>query len=53
MSRPFHDRADQIERMQDENGQPIDPELFKVISPKIFILNDGNWVGPGSQTALH
>jgi len=32
--------------MEDENGIPINPELFKVISPRIYVLDDGNMVSP-------
>ena len=35
-------RTDTIERSLDANGKPLDPDLFKVIDPKIYILDDGN-----------
>ena len=35
-------RTDQIERSTDAYGNRIDPENFKVIEPKIFVLDDGN-----------
>ena len=34
-------RTDTIERSVDENGKPIDTSLFKVIDPKIYVLDDG------------
>ncbi|CAB9502908.1 activated protein kinase catalytic subunit alpha-1 [Seminavis robusta] len=35
-------RTDTIERTKDANGNTLDPDLFKVIEPKIFVLDDGN-----------
>ena len=35
-------RTDTIERTVDDYGNPIDPELFKVIDPSIYVLDDGN-----------
>eukprot|EP00934_Nitzschia_sp_Nitz4_P008059 Nitzschia sp. Nitz4//scaffold542_size5954//2//2866//NITZ4_009184-RA/size5954-augustus-gene-0.0-mRNA-1//-1//CDS//3329554268//8049//frame0 len=35
-------RTDTIERTTDENGELIDPDLFKIIEPKIFLMEDGN-----------
>lgn len=35
-------RADSIERAKDANGTAIDPDLFKIIEPKVHILDDGN-----------
>ena len=35
-------RTDTIERTVDANGNPVDPDLFKVIDPNIHILDDGN-----------
>jgi len=34
-------RTDQIERSKDVYGNTIDPELFKIIEPKIFVLDNG------------
>ena len=34
-------RTDEIERSKDVYGNTIDPELFKIIEPKIFVLDDG------------
>ena len=34
-------RTDQIERHTDQNGNPINPDIFKVIEPKIYVLDDG------------
>lgn len=34
-------RTDQIERHKDANGEPLNPDIFKVIQPKIYILDDG------------
>jgi ABC-type amino acid transport substrate-binding protein len=31
-------RTNQIELTMDENGNPIDPELFKIIEPKVHML---------------
>ena len=35
-------RTDQIERTTDAYGNAINPEVFKVIEPKIYVLDDGN-----------
>jgi ABC transporter, phosphonate, periplasmic substrate-binding protein len=35
-------RTDSIERTVDADGNPVDSDLFKVIEPKIHILDDGN-----------
>lgn len=35
-------RTDTIERTVDAYGNPINPDNFKVIEPKIFVLDDGN-----------
>ena len=35
-------RTGQIERSVDSNGNPIDPDSFKVLEPKIYVLPDGN-----------
>jgi hypothetical protein len=35
-------RTDVIERVKDANGKSINPDLLKIIDPKIFILEDGN-----------
>ncbi|CAB9522115.1 activated protein kinase catalytic subunit alpha-1 [Seminavis robusta] len=35
-------RTDQLERHTDENGEPVDTNIFKVINPKIYIMDDGN-----------
>ena len=34
-------RTDQIERHTDARGNPINPDIFKVIEPKIYVLDDG------------
>lgn len=34
-------RTDQIELTKDEYGNPIDPDLFKIIEPKIYVMDDG------------
>ena len=31
-----------IERSVDENGEALDPELFKTIDPRIFVMDDGS-----------
>lgn len=36
-------RTDQIERTRDEHGRLLDPELFKVLSPKIHIMENGDY----------
>jgi len=46
-------RTDQIERHTDANGEPIDPELFKVINPQIHVLDDGQLFPFLSSTQLH
>uniref|UniRef100_A0A7S3LHW5 guanylate cyclase n=1 Tax=Amphora coffeiformis TaxID=265554 RepID=A0A7S3LHW5_9STRA len=46
-------RTDQIERHLDENGKPIDPDLFKVINPQIHVLDDGQLFPFVSSTSLH
>ena len=35
-------RTGQIERTRDDNGEFIDPNLFKVIEPKIYVMDDGD-----------
>ena len=35
-------RTDQVELSTDEYGNPINPALFKVIAPKIYVMDDGN-----------
>lgn len=35
-------RTDQIERHVLPNGDQLDPDVFKVIEPKIYVLDDGN-----------
>jgi len=37
-------RTDTIERTVGEDGKTIDPDLLKVISPQIYVLDDGNLV---------
>ncbi len=34
-------RTGQIEMTEDENGQLVDPDLFKIIEPKIFVMESG------------
>lgn len=34
-------RTNQIEITTDENGNPIDPELFKILEPKIYVMESG------------
>ena len=34
-------RTDQIERTQYPNGEYVDPEDFKIISPRIYVMDDG------------
>lgn len=34
-------RTDQIEHSYDDNGNPIDPEVFKVLEPKVHVLDSG------------
>ena len=34
-------RTDQIERSLDENGDLVDPDLFRVLQPRVHILDDG------------
>jgi len=33
-------RTDQIEITKDEDGNLLDPELFKIIHPKIYIMDN-------------
>ena len=33
-------RTGQVERTKDKDGKPLDPELFKVISPRIYVMDD-------------
>lgn len=35
-------RTGMIELSKDENGDPLDANLFKVLDPKIYVLDDGN-----------
>jgi hypothetical protein len=35
-------RTDTIERTTDMDGNLLDPDLFKIIEPKIYVLDDGN-----------
>ncbi|CAB9496917.1 activated protein kinase catalytic subunit alpha-1 [Seminavis robusta] len=35
-------RTDQIERTKDDKGEFVDPDEFKIISPKIYVMDDGN-----------
>lgn len=35
-------RTDTIERTTDEEGEPIDTNLFKVVSPKVHIMENGD-----------
>ena len=35
-------RTGQIERMTDENGKFLDDDLFKVLEPKIYVMDDGD-----------
>ena len=35
-------RTNQIEPTTDENGEPIDPDLFKIIDPKVYVMDNGD-----------
>ena len=35
-------RTGMVETMVDENGEPYDPNLFKVLNPKIYVMDDGS-----------
>ena len=35
-------RTGMIERTKDENGEFLDPNLFKVLEPKIYVMDDGD-----------
>lgn len=35
-------RTGQIERMKDEDGEYLDPDLFKVLDPKIYVMDNGD-----------
>ena len=35
-------RTDQIERHKNADGSSLNPDVFKVIEPKIYVLDDGN-----------
>jgi ABC-type phosphate/phosphonate transport system substrate-binding protein len=35
-------RTNQIELTVDENGNSVDPDLFKIIEPKIFVMDNGS-----------
>jgi len=34
-------RTGQIERTKDDDGNPLDAELFKILNPNIYVLDDG------------
>ena len=36
-------RTDQIERTSDEDGNLLDPELFKILSPKVHLMDNGDY----------
>lgn len=47
-------RTDQIERHIDDNtGEPVNPEIFKVINPQVHIMEDGTLFPFLSSTGLH
>lgn len=31
-----------VEMMKDENGDPLDAKNFKVLNPKVYVMNDGS-----------
>jgi ABC-type phosphate/phosphonate transport system substrate-binding protein len=35
-------RTDKIEGTKNSNGNPVDQDVFKIIEPNIYVLDDGN-----------
>lgn len=46
-------RTDQIERHVMPNGEPLDPDVFKVINPQIHVLDNGELFPFVSSTGLN
>jgi len=46
-------RTDQIERHRDANGEPLDPNTFKVINAQTHVLDDGRLFPFLASTNLH